>query len=98
MWKLTARAERGSPFPELSSFASIEMAARTIIKTENDPSLGTILFRVYIDPTCTLSEAGGPSRLGHQSAKRFYLRLEVSAQRWNRCPHSRARSPGQAGP
>jgi hypothetical protein len=73
MWKLTARGERGSPFAELGSFASIEEAAQKIYKTENDPSIGGIFFRVYVDPTLTPSDAEVLSRLEYQSDKRFYL-------------------------
>ena len=74
MWKLIARGERGSPFTELGSFASINDAAQTIIKTEGDPSLGAIFFRVYADPLVTKSDdATVLSRLEYQSAKRFYL-------------------------
>jgi hypothetical protein len=73
MWKLTARGERGSPFAELGSFTSIRDAAQTIIKTEADPSLGAIFFRVYVDPLDTNSDAAVLSRLEYQSGKRFYL-------------------------
>lgn len=72
MWKLTARGERGTPFSDLGSFASIGEAARTIIETE-DEHHGAIFFRVYVDPTCTPSDAEVLSRLEYQSAKRFYL-------------------------
>ena len=72
MWKLTARGERGSPFSELGSFASIDEAARTIIAAEDDTH-GAIFFRVYVDPICAPSDADVLSRLEYQSAKRFYL-------------------------
>jgi hypothetical protein len=77
MWKLTARGERGSAFAELGSFASIDDAAQTIIKAEDDHH-GAIFFRVYVDPTRTPSDAEVLSRLEYQSAKRFYL-LQRSA-------------------
>jgi hypothetical protein len=73
MWKLSARGERGSPFAELGSYASLGDAARTILATENDPSLGAIFFRVYVDPVDPPSDAKALSRLEYQSAKRFYL-------------------------
>jgi hypothetical protein len=73
MWKLIARGERGSPFDELGSFASICDAAQTIIKTEADPSAGAIFFRVYVDPLDANSDAAVLSRLEYQSGKRFYL-------------------------
>jgi hypothetical protein len=73
-WKLTARGERGTPFAELGSFASIGDAARTIIKAEDAPgATGAIFFRVYVDPTRTPSDADVLSRLEYQSAQRFYL-------------------------
>lgn len=72
-WKLTARGERGSPFAELGDFASIGDAARTIIETEDDPSLGGIFFRVYVDPTRAPSDADVLARLEYQSERRFYL-------------------------
>ena len=78
MWKLTARGERGTPFAELGSFASIDAAAQTIIKTEDDAN-GVIFFRVYVDPTRTPSDAEVLSRLEYQSAKRFYLLTRGSA-------------------
>jgi len=78
MWKLTARGERGSPFAELGSFASIGDAALRILKIEGDP-LGTIFFRVYVDPASTRDDAEVLSRLEYQSAKRFYL-LQRDAQ------------------
>jgi hypothetical protein len=73
MWKLTARGERGSPFTELGSFASIGDAAQTIIKTEADPSLGAIFVRAYVDPLSAKSDAEILSRLEYQSGQRFYL-------------------------
>jgi hypothetical protein len=75
MWKLIARGERGTPFAELGSFASIDEAAQTIIKTENaaGPPTGAIFFRVYVDPTRTPSDAEVLSRFEYQSATRFYL-------------------------
>ena len=73
MWKLIARGERGSPFAELGSYASLGDAARTILETENDPSLGAIFFRVYVDPVDPPSDAKALSRLEYQSATRFYL-------------------------
>ena len=70
----TARGERGSAFAELGSFASIDAAAQTIIKTEDHAgATGAIFFRVYVDPTRTPSDAEVLSRLEYQSAKRFYL-------------------------
>ena len=56
MWKLTARGERGSPFAELGSFASIDLAAQKIIDTEDDPH-GGVFLRVYVDPTHAPSDA-----------------------------------------
>jgi hypothetical protein len=73
MWRLTARGERGSPFTELGSFASIRDAAQTIIETEADPSLGAIFLRVYVDPLSAKSDADMLSRLEYQSDKSFYL-------------------------
>jgi hypothetical protein len=71
-WKLSARGERGSPFSELGSFASISDAARTIIDTEDDPR-GAMFFRVYVDPLRAPTDAEVLARLEYQSAKRFYL-------------------------
>jgi hypothetical protein len=74
MWKLIARGERETPFAELGSFASIDQAAQTIIKTEDDAgATGAIFFRVYVDPTRTPSDAEVLSRLEYQSTTRFYL-------------------------
>jgi hypothetical protein len=72
MWKLTARAERGSAFAELGSFASIGDAARTILKTGDDPH-GATFFRVYANPLRAPSDAEALCRLEYQSTKRFYL-------------------------
>jgi hypothetical protein len=51
--KLTARGERGSPFAEHGSFASIGDAVRAVLKTGDGDAgaTGAICFRVHLDPT-----------------------------------------------
>jgi hypothetical protein len=74
MWKLTARGERGTPFNELGDFASINDAAREIIKTEGGSAPGGVFFRLWVDPLVAKSnDAAILSRLEYQSGQRFYL-------------------------
>jgi hypothetical protein len=57
MWKLEMHGARGTPFTDLGSFASINHAAKAVLKTENDQS-EAIFFRVYADPTGVLFPTG----------------------------------------
>jgi len=72
------RGARGTPFRDLGSFANLADAAHVIAQTEGNPTK-SILFRVYVDPLFSPSDAEVLSRLEFQSAKRFYL-LTRSAQ------------------
>jgi len=72
MWKRVMRGERGTPFTELGNYASLDDAARVILKRENDQS-GAVLFLVYVDPSDSRDDAAVLSRLDYQSARHYYL-------------------------
>ena len=79
MWKLEMRGARGTPFTDLGSFASINDAARAVLKTENDQS-GGIFFRIYADPSGVLfpTDKDVLSRLDYQTATRYYVLSRVA--------------------
>ena len=72
MWKLIARGERGSPFAELGSYASLGDAARTILETRmtHHSQRFSSVCMLPVDPP---SDAKPLSRIEYQSAKRFYV-------------------------
>ena len=73
MWKLSMRGARGTPFTDLGSFASLNEAARVILKNEGD-SLGPLFLRVAVAPLMfdNWTDADILSTLEYQSAKHYY--------------------------
>jgi hypothetical protein len=49
MWKLSMRGQKVREWTELGSFESINDAARRVLELEGR-RLGSIFFRLYVDP------------------------------------------------
>lgn len=75
MWNLEVRGERGTPFTELGTYASLTDAARVILQREGNP-YGSLFFRLYVDPDSGLpnrdTDAEILSCLHYQGKKHFY--------------------------
>ena len=72
MWQLRMRRNKTQEWVELGAFENMLLAARRVLELEGD-ALGSVFFRVYVDPLYAKSDAEMLSRLEYQSDKGFYL-------------------------
>jgi 16S rRNA G966 N2-methylase RsmD len=72
MWKLKGRDNNIRQWAELGEFQSINDAARRVLELEGN-RLGSLFFRVYVDPPFAKSDAEILCRLEYQTEKGFYL-------------------------
>lgn len=76
MWHLTRRRNNGRVWKDVGDFEHLDLAAVHILESEND-QMGTIFFRVYVDPMMEASDAKTLSRLEYQTDTHFYVLMRT---------------------
>jgi hypothetical protein len=77
MWKLSMRGEKVREWTELGSFESINHAAQRVLELEGR-RLGSLFFRLYVDPPFGKSDTEVLSRLEYQSERAFYVLTHIA--------------------